>query len=170
MLEIDARIEYFEFALMGESLSFQDQILFFQNKSIFEVVQILVATKEAQAILVGGLILLFSIIFPLSKLIASLALVINHKLYSNPIINFLALKSGKWSMADVMVVAIFMAYIGFRGVLENQLAQLENMNEKVELLTTDHSSLGVGFTLFLAFCLGGLVLASVLEEDVKEKN
>ena len=30
----------------------------------------------------------------------------------NKLIQFFAFKSGKWSMADVMVVAIFMAYIG----------------------------------------------------------
>jgi uncharacterized paraquat-inducible protein A len=30
-------------------------------------------------------------------------------------------KTGKWSMADVIVVAIFMAYIGFSGIVGEQL-------------------------------------------------
>ena len=39
----------------------------------------------------------------------------------NKIVRFLVFKSGKWSMADVMVVAIFMSYIGFTGIISSQL-------------------------------------------------
>ena len=41
----------------------------------------------------------------------------------NPVIRFFVLKLGKWSMADVMVVAIFMAYVGFNGMIASQLAK-----------------------------------------------
>ena len=167
MIDIDARIDQFNFQLMGEPLAFNDQVLFFQSKSIFEVVRILTSTGDYQSILVGGLIFLFSIIFPIAKLIASLGLINKPSLYHNRVVNFLALKSGKWSMADVVVVAIFMAYIGFRGVIQNQLSQLESLSDKVEVLTTDNSNFGVGFMLFLGFCLGGLVLASFIEEQRK---
>lgn len=170
MIDIDARIDNFEFLLMGEPLAFKNQILFFQSKSIFEVVNILVSTGDHQSMIVGGLIFLFSIIFPISKLLSSMALVQKKELYNNKLINFLALKSGKWSMADVVVVAIFMAYIGFRGVIENQLSQLEKINSKIEILTTDNSNFGVGFMLFLAFCLGGLLLASYLEKNIKNQS
>lgn len=163
MIDIDARIDNFRFILLGEPLEFSDQILFFQSKSIFEVVEILISTGEYQSILVGGLIFLFSIIFPISKLIASVGILTNENLYNNRVVNFLALKSGKWSMADVVVVAIFMSYIGFRGIIENQLNQLEGISEKVEILTTDNSNFGVGFILFLAFCIGGLILATIVE-------
>lgn len=168
MIDIDARIENFRFILMGEPLEFSDQILFFQSKSIFEVVRILISTAEYQSIIVGGLIFLFSIIFPISKLIASLGLISNENFYSNRVVTFLALKSGKWSMADVVVVAIFMSYIGFKGMIGNQLQQLEGISEKVEILTTDKSNFGVGFILFLSFCLGGLILATIIEKRGKD--
>jgi hypothetical protein len=166
MLDIDARIEHFQFNLMGESLEFNNQILFFQSKSIFEVVQILFSASSYQSMFVGFLIFLFSIIFPISKLVSSFLLIQNKKLYQNKIIHFLALKSGKWSMADVLVVAIFMSYIAFSGVLESQLKQLERVNGKVEMLTTDHSNFGVGFILFLSFCIGGLILASLIDKKL----
>ena len=40
---------------------------------------------------------------------------------------------GKWSMADVMVVAIFMAFIGFRRIIESQLKGMENSNKFDEI-------------------------------------
>jgi len=166
IIDIDARIDNFKFLLMGEPLEFSNQILFFQSKGILEVVEILFATKENQAKLVGGMIVLFSIIFPITKLIASLALISKPQLYSNKLVHFLALKSGKWSMADVLVVAIFMAYIGFSGIIENQLSYIENISSRVEILTTDNSSFGVGFILFLSFCIGSLVISSAIEKSI----
>ena len=41
-------------------------------------------------------------------------------------VRFFVLKSGKWSMADVMVVAIFMAYIGFNGIITSQFGQFSS--------------------------------------------
>jgi hypothetical protein len=38
------------------------------------------------------------------------------------IVQFFALKSGKWSMADVLVVALFMTCIGFDGVISTSPA------------------------------------------------
>jgi len=167
MIDIDARIDDFKFLLMGEPLEFSDQILFFQSKSIFEVVHILISTGDYQAELVGGLILIFSVIFPISKLIASILIIQSESYSQNKIIYFLALKSGKWSMADVLVVAIFMAYIGFQGVIENQLKQLENISDNIEILTTDNSNLGVGFIIFLSFCILSLFLSTNIENKIK---
>lgn len=167
MIEIDARIDEFTINLLGEQLSFTNQVLFYQSKSIFEVVQILVQSSSYQSIFVGCLIFLFSIIFPLLKLISSLALAKQPHLQSNKMMYFFAIKSGKWSMADVFVVAIFMAFIGFRGVLRNQLNQLENFDESVQVITTDQSTFGVGFIMFLAFCLLGLILSTSIERNIK---
>ena len=166
MIDIDARIENFEFTFMGEQLGFNDQLLFFQSKSIFEVVRILTTTGEYQSVAVGILIFAFSIIFPFLKLTSSAALAQKPALGNIKPLRFFALKSGKWSMADVMVVAIFMSYIGFKGVIGSQLRQLQDIGQNIEVLTTDESSLGIGFILFLSFCLGGLILATVLERKV----
>jgi hypothetical protein len=61
MIEIDARIKEMTFFLMGENISFHDQVLFFQSKSIVDVVRILIETGKWDSAAVGVLILVFSI-------------------------------------------------------------------------------------------------------------
>ncbi len=167
MIDIDARIDSFSFLLMGEPLEFKDQILFHQSKSIYEVVTILLKNVDYQSILVGCLIFLFSVIFPISKIISSFMILNKADMSKNDILNFLAFKSGKWSMADVTVVAIFMAFIGFKGVIGNQLTQLQNLSDKVDILTTDKSTFGIGFIMFLCFCLLSLILSYKLESKIR---
>ncbi|HWA33860.1 MAG TPA: hypothetical protein VG737_07010, partial [Cyclobacteriaceae bacterium] len=71
MIEIDARIKEMSFLLMGEKIAFHDQVIFFQSKSIIDVVRILVETGKFDSAIVGILILVFSILFPIGKLIAT---------------------------------------------------------------------------------------------------
>ena len=66
-------------------------------------------------------------------------------------------------MADVMVVAIFMSYIGFSGVLTEQLHQLENLSSKIDILTTNKSSLQIGFFAFTSFALLSLLTTNKLK-------
>src|SRR3989337_1079843 len=114
MIEIDARIKEMSFLLIGERISFNDQVIFFQSKSIVDVVRMLIETGKYDSAFVGILILVFSIIFPIGKLLATKVYLLgNEKCRANKVVQFFAFKSGKWSMADVKVVAIFMAYIGF---------------------------------------------------------
>ena len=82
---------------------------------------------------------------------------------------FFALKSGKWSMADVYVVAIFMAYIGFKSILDNQLGQLNFKTRSLASVSTNETTLQPGFLLFICFVLFGLVLSTILEK-IKEKE
>ena len=62
-------------------------------------------------------------------------------------------------MADVMVVAIFMAYIGFSGIVSEQLGQLDSLTKNADILTTNQSSLETGFFMFSAFVLLSLVIS-----------
>lgn len=164
MIEIDARIEEMSFMLLGEKIVFNDQVIFFQSKSIVDVVRILIETGKYDSAFVGILILIFSIIFPMGKLFATqLYLLGKVKWRSNKLIQFFAFKSGKWSMADVNVVAIFMAYIGFKGILDSQLKGLNMKTESLASISTNETSLQPGFILFLAFVLFGLVLAVILQ-------
>ena len=71
MIEIDARIKEMSFLLIGERISFHDQVIFFQSKSIVDVVRILLETGKYDSAIVGMLILLFSIVFPIGKLLAT---------------------------------------------------------------------------------------------------
>jgi Paraquat-inducible protein A len=163
MIEIDARIKKLDFVLLGEHLQFNNQVIFFQSKSIIDVVRILLKTGKADSILVGALILVFSILFPISKLISTeVYLIGNEKIKKNKIIYFFAFKSGKWSMADVSVVAIFMAYVGFKNILNNQLQHLNVNTESLTSIATNLTSLQPGFILFISFVLFGLVLSEIL--------
>jgi uncharacterized membrane protein YtjA (UPF0391 family) len=82
------------------------------------------------------------------------------------LVGFFALKSGKWSMADVLVIAIFMAYVGFRGLVASQLQQIGSLASGVETLTTNGTALQPGFYLFLGFVLVSLVLSHMLGNSV----
>ncbi|NOQ35095.1 MAG: paraquat-inducible protein A, partial [Methylococcaceae bacterium] len=168
MIEIEAQISKLEFQLLGEAVNFSEQVVYYQNKSITDVVLLLLQNTKPQVILVGCLIFLFSIIFPLLKLICSAIYYYDLKgLKSNAWIKFFALKSGKWSMADVWVVALFMAYMGFDGLVGSQLAQLEQASTgNMKVLTTNGTELKAGFYLFLAFCLSSLFLAVRIEASV----
>ncbi len=66
-------------------------------------------------------------------------------------------------MADVMVVAIFMSYIGFSGILTEQLNQLEGLTNKIDILTTNKSSLQIGFFLFTSFAILSLLVSQKLQ-------
>ncbi len=67
-------------------------------------------------------------------------------------------------MADVMVVAIFMSYIGFNGVINSQLTQLAAFSGNVEIFTTNNSVLQSGFYLFTGYCIIGLLLSAMIEK------
>lgn len=163
MIEIDARIKQMSFVLIGEQISFNDQVIFFQSKSIVEVVKILIETRKFDSVAVGVLILIFSIIFPIAKLLATKVYLLgNERWRNNSVVHFFAFKSGKWSMADVNVVAIFMAYIGFKGILDSQLSHLNMKTQSLASISTNETSLQPGFVIFLGFVLFGLVLSSIL--------
>ena len=73
MIEIDARIKEMSFLLIGEKILFKDQVIFFQSKSIVDVVRILIETRKFDSAMVGILILVFSIVFPVAKLLSTKA-------------------------------------------------------------------------------------------------
>lgn len=169
MIELEARIDMLLFQLLGEEVIFRNNILFFQSKSITDMVRILMTDGSVQMIFVGILIFTFSIVFPSVKLICSyLYSLSNDKIKENKIIQFFVVKSGKWSMADVMVVAIFMAYIGFNGIVGSQMDNLSRSGQSMEILTTNGTHLTGGFFLFLGFCLASLFLSSAITRKSNE--
>lgn len=164
MIEVDARIRSLDFVLLGEHVVFKDQVLFFQSKSIMDVVMVLIGQSGIDSVLVGVLILVFSILFPVVKLSSTgIHLLGNKKLAENGIIKYFAFQSGKWSMADVIVIAILMAYIGLNGLLEGQLQALNIKNDSLTILTTNNTALQPGFIIFISFVLYGLILSTILK-------
>ena len=73
-------------------------------------------------------------------------------------------------MADVTVVAIFMAYVGFRGIVNNQLQNLNVTSGSLESIATNASSLQPGFVVFTTFVLYGLILSEILKRIMEEEN
>ncbi len=172
MIDLEAKISRMGFVLMGHSVHFEDQVLYFQCKSILDVFWIMITHKDIQMKFVGVLLITFSVFFPLLKLSSSLGYYYNyHNARENPVIKFFVLKSGKWSMADVMVVAIFMAYIGFNGIITNQFGQLTSAaGQDLEILTTNGTSLQPGYYLFLTYTLLGLFLSGFLTRKPEAKE
>lgn len=165
MIEIDARFQEVNFLLVGEKIAFNDQVIFFQSKSIIDVVKILLDTHKVDSVLVGILILVFSVVFPVAKLLSTqLYLTGGERIRRNKLLSFFAFKSGKWSMADVYVIAVFMAYVGFQGILDNQLSILNVDTESLVSISTNKTSLQPGYILFIAFVLFSLLLSVVLKK------
>lgn len=164
MIEVDARIKSLDFVLLGEHVVFKNQVLFFQSKSILDVVEVLIKQPAVDSILVGILILVFSILFPLMKLSATgIHLLSKRKIAENRFIKYFAFTSGKWSMADVIVIAILMVYIGLNGLLETQLAGLNVKSDFLTIITTNNTALQPGYIIFISFVLYGLILSTILK-------
>ena len=163
MIDMEATISQINFELLGHPVRFENQVLYFQSKSILDVFWIMITHKAPQMKFVGALLVTFSILFPLLKIASSLVHYYNYRnARENRVINFFVFQSGKWSMADVMVVAIFMAYIGFNGIITSQFGKLKSASEELAVLTTNATSLQPGFYLFLTYTLLALFLSVFL--------
>jgi hypothetical protein len=176
MIDIKAELPRLDLVLVGQPITFENQVLFFQSKSIIDVVDLLVRTGRFDLVLVGIGIGLFSVVFPVCKLLATIAYRFGRRLRESAPVRFFALESGKWSMADVFVIAMFLAFLGFDGLTGNQLAALMNDSPYVDLETQNGTQLRAGFHLFAAFCLAGLVVSgivkrlTVLESDTRTES
>jgi hypothetical protein len=162
-IDMEAKISQMNFMLLGSPVHFENQVLYFQSKSILDVFSIMINHQDIEMKLVGSLLITFSIIFPLLKIVSTLGFYFDfHHARRNPLVRFFVLYSGKWSMADVMVVAIFMAYIGFNGIIANQLGLLNSVSGEMVLLATNGTSLQPGYYLFLTYTLLALFLSELL--------
>lgn len=170
MIEIDARISEMSFTLLGEPIVFRDQVLYYKSKSILEVVRLMIMQSRLDLIFVGLLVLTFSVLFPVTKLISSILYLYSKRVESNRLVQFMIFRTGKWSMADVMVIAIFMAYIGFSGIITEQLKQIENITQSIDILTTNKSNLLAGFFTFTSFAILSLLTSHKLQYEWRDKK
>ena len=131
---------------------FQGRMYFFyQNKSIMDVIYLLFTHDN---IIVATALLLFSVVNPLLKLILSLVLVFspNNK---NKVISFVVNNLGKWSMADVFVVSVFLSYLS-----------IQNMSTGVE---SEVSTL-VGLYFFMTFVVLSIISSMLLKYSFKKQK
>ena len=168
MIDMEAKISELSFTLLDHPVSFKNQVLYFQSKSILDVFWIMVTNKKIEMIIVGILMVAFSIVFPLFKMLSSLLYYYNfRKAQDSQWIQFFVLKSGKWSMTDVLIVAIFMAYIGFNGIITSQFGSLNSKDQEMVILTTNGTSLQPGFYIFLTYTILALFLSEFLTRKPK---
>ncbi len=100
--------------------------------------------------LVGFLVMLFSVIVPVAKGLLLLAGgVLRPGPWRRRVLHFSGLIS-KWSMADVFVVAVIVAYLAARAT-----------HDMGEIFTLD-ARFGPGFWFFLGYCLLSIVSAQLM--------
>ena len=163
MIDMEAKISKLSFVLMDHTIIFEDQILYFQSKSILDVFWVMIKHEQVQMKVVGLLVVGFSIVFPILKMLSSLAYYYDYcRARKYKIIKFFVLKSGKWSMADVLVVAIFMAYIGFNGIINSNLASMAESGENLQMVTTNGTNLQPGYFMFLAYTILAMFLSGFI--------
>lgn len=159
MIDLEAKISELSFVILGHKIIFTNQILYFQSKSVLNVFWLMITHHDIKMKLVGVLLVTFSIVFPTLKLAASIFYHYFGK--RGRVVEFFAFKIGKWSMADVMVIAILMGYIGFNGIIETQFNKMkEAVPQDVTLFTTNGTTLLMGYYIFIAYVLLAMVLSS----------
>lgn len=169
IIEVDARIQTLNFMLLGEKVAFENQVLFFQSKSILQIIEALVKQPKPDAIVVGVLMLLFIIILPVSRLIAKgIHLLGGKQLAENKVVKYLTFELGKWDMADVMVVGMLMTYIGLNGILKSQLSNLNIHNSFLTTTTVNDTSLQPGYFIFVVYVVFEMILSYILKRMTAE--
>lgn len=169
MIDMVAKISSFNFMLFGHHIEFKNQIVYFQSKSILDVFWILMENPDIQMKIVGLLMILFSVVFPLIKILSSLLYYYNVlNCQNNRIIQFFVLKSGKWSMTDVLIVAIMMAYIGFNGMVRTQFDIMRATVPDFNLISTNDTTLQIGFYAFLCYVILAMLLSISIERSLEK--
>lgn len=165
IVEVDARLSSLHILLLGERISFENQVLFFQSKSIWGIAQALIAQPKPDSVTVGILILLFVVALPMLRIIArGMHMLCKPIIAENGFTRYLAFESEKWDMADVMVVGILMTYIGLNGILKSQLTDLNMKTEFMESATVNYSSIQPGYIIFVGYVVFGIFLSFMLKQ------
>ncbi len=162
MIDIDARLNGFSMDLLGNGIAFDEQFLYYQSKSILDVTWTLLEGRGIDLKIVGLLILLFSIVFPFFKLLLSTMFVYIEKLQTSKFVKTVIFYLGKWSMADVFVVAMFMAYIGFYGLVTSQLGDIGINQNGFAVETLNYSKLAPGALFFTSYCVLSIVTSIII--------
>lgn len=148
-LEIEAFKDDITVSISDISSSVEGRVYFlYQNKSVIDLIKFLFLGGN---IFVGCCLFLFSIVFPLIKLISSFVVFLNPTSKYSLNATVVVEKLGKWSMADVFVSSIFLAYFSFA-----------NMSVGVE---TGASTL-IGLYFFTAFVVFSIVSGAYLNKTV----
>ena len=163
MIDIDARLNGFQMNLVGSEVTFNEQYLYYQSKSILDVTRTLIESRGIDLKIVGVMILLFSIVVPFIKLLLSSIFLYSNKVRNNNVVKGIIYQLGKWSMADVFVVAMFMAYIGFYGIVTAQLGDIGHNKTGYAVETLNYSRLSPGALFFTSYCILSIITGILIK-------
>jgi len=168
MIEVEVRVTRLDATLLGSPIEFQDQSMYYRSKTVFEVSKTLLEMHRPEMSLVAVLVLLFSVVFPALKMLAlSAALLWPSLLRDSRIVRLLAFELSKWSMADVMALAIFMSFVAFNGVIESGLEGIRAEPSVQQLvIPTNSSQILPGYYLFVGFCVASIYLSKKLKRGI----
>jgi hypothetical protein len=149
-------------------IEFRDQSLYYRSKTVFEVFRTLIHMGRPEMTVVGVLVILFSVVFPTLKMLALAASLFRPALLrTNRFMKLLVFELSKWSMADVMVLAIFMSFVAFNGVISGAFDGLRNVpNVQQVLIPTNASKILPGYYLFVGFCISSILLSRKLQHGI----
>lgn len=123
--------------------------------------------------LVSILIFAFSIFIPIVKtVLVTTVYFMRNIAKQHKLINMVA-TVGKWSMADVFVVAIFLAILSTNHAENTQLQELTFFGMKIafEISTQTLSNVGQGFYYFVGYCVLSLIGSQLILKSISgEKN
>jgi len=125
---------------------------------------------QDERVLVASLILFFSLCIPILKsLLMTWAYIKRNTAVEKSIYRFIS-AIGKWSMADVFVVAIFLAVLSTNHGETATSQQLQLFAFKIDVLTSTEtlSAVGQGFYYFVGYCLLSLLATQISHSSVKE--
>ena len=107
-------------------------------------------------ILLGILIILFSIVIPVTKLSLTLLMILSKTQNNNRFLQFLVHNIGKWSMVDVFSMSIIVAVLTFD-------------NLRIKIFSTEGQLLP-GFYFFLSYGVLSIFTTYFLSKQVKENE
>ena len=125
---------------------------YYQSKSVIDLIDVLLESKNyVVAVSIFG----FSVLVPFTKLTLSVLLLLSRPFRESGLVKRTVGRIGKWSMADVFVVATFLSYLSF-----------SNMNSGID---TEANTL-VGLHFFLAYCILSIASSQIIELAAKKEK
>ena len=171
IIEIDAAIEKLDLHFLSKAISFKNQELFFQSQSIMEVIRLLLQSGRFDSLIVGMMILIFAVLFPLVKLVAiAMSAISPDKWAKMKNVPYFAFGASKWDMSNVMVVAILMTYIGFNGIVDSTLSSLNFSDPTITSITNNHTNIQPGYIIFIAFVAIAFAISAILKKSINPVN
>jgi uncharacterized paraquat-inducible protein A len=140
-----------------------------KNLSLLQTIQEL---WQDDRLLVALLIFAFSISIPVLKFILlSIAYANKNSRLEITVYKFIS-QIGKWSMADVFVVAIFLAVLSTNHADTEAQQQLVLFGFKLDFIVSSEtlSALGPGFYFFTSYCLLSLLGSSISNSSINTKT